>query len=180
MSGSIEKVYSQALLELASEDESYAVINEELSILVDIFARNKELYEILSSPAITDEEKKELLSELFEGKITRSTYGLLYVLVDNGRVKYLPSIAKSFRKGYFAIKGIVEATVTTVKPLDIEQREKLIAKLSSMYEAEVVLREKIDESIIGGMTVKCGDSMLDGSVKSKLEAMKRQVKGIIA
>ena len=87
---------------------------------------------------------------------------------------------KEFRKGYYEMSGISEVTVTTAVPLKAQAREKLTEKLQKMYGSRIILVEKTDPSIVGGMIVSCGDSMLDGSVKTKLENMHKQIKDMIA
>lgn len=182
MTGSVEKVYSQALLELAYEigDDAAAEIDEELAAIADIFSANPGLYDVLGSPTVTDEEKRSLINELFEGKISRTVLGLLCVLTESGRCRYLGAVTRAYRKAYYEKSGIAEVCVTTVKPLTPDQKERLISKLSKLYAKKIILTEKIDESIVGGMIVNCGDSMLDGSVKTKLENMRKQIKDMIA
>ncbi len=182
MTGSVENVYTEALMEIAEEEgsEAAAEINGELAALSRIFSENTELYAVLDSPIITDEEKKDLLRELFEGKISRTSYGLLYVLTENGRCRYLEAVAAKFKEEYYSLHGIAEVTVTTVKPLSDGQKQRLTEKLKKLYGREIILTEKIDASLVGGVAVSYGDSMLDGSVRTKLDGMKKQIKNMIS
>ncbi len=180
MAGSVEKVYAQALLEIAAEDGSAEEMNSELTALSEIFSANPALIDVLNAPTVTDAEKNKLIESVFKGRISEIMLNFLCVLTRKNRCGYLNGIAELFKKGYYDMAGIAEVTVTTVSRLKDDARRKLTAKLEKMYGKKIVLREKTDASIIGGMIVTCGDSMLDGSVKTKLEKMRSHVKDMIA
>ncbi|MGN0666216.1 MAG: ATP synthase F1 subunit delta [Huintestinicola sp.] len=180
MPGSVEKVYSDALLEIAAEENTASLLDEELNALADIFAENPELTDILCSPTVSDEDKLSLLDSVFRGKVSDTSFNFLCVLAEKGRSRHLNGIAKAFRKGYYNASGIVEVNVTSTRPLTDAAREKLKAKLEKRYGKKVILAEKIDPSIMGGLVVTCGDSMLDGSVKTRLDLMHKQIKDTIA
>lgn len=180
MAGSVEKVYARALLEIASEDKNAGELDEELNAAAEIFSDNPELTKALSAPTITEKEKLSLLENIFGGRISETAFNFLCVLTEKNRIKHLVPIVKEFRKGYYEMSGISEVTVTTAVPLKAQAREKLTEKLQKMYGSRIILVEKTDPSIVGGMIVSCGDSMLDGSVKTKLENMHKQIKDMIA
>ncbi|MGN0642409.1 MAG: F0F1 ATP synthase subunit delta [Huintestinicola sp.] len=180
MPGSVEKVYSEALLEIAEENGSLSELDEELNALVTVFEANPELTDVLSTPTVSDAEKLELIENVFKGRVSETAFNFLCVLTEKGRCRYLGSIAKAFRKSFYDISGIVEVTVTSTRPLTDSAREKLKAKLEKKYGKKVIMTEKVDMSIMGGLVVTCGDSMLDGSVKTKLEEMHKQIKDMIA
>ncbi|MDE5859568.1 MAG: F0F1 ATP synthase subunit delta, partial [Oscillospiraceae bacterium] len=81
---------------------------------------------------------------------------------------------------WYEMKNIAEVKVTTSTPLSDGLRSKLKAKLEAVYKKTVILTENIDESIMGGIVINYGNTMLDGSVKAKLEAVQKQIKGVIA
>lgn len=180
MAGSVEKIYAQALLEIAAEDGSAKELDQELTALSEIFSANPDFTDVLCAPTVTDEEKFGLIRSVFDGKISETALNFLCVITEKGRCRYLPAVAKEFRKGYYRLSGISEVTVTTVVPLKDNARAKLIEKLKKMYGGEIILVEKLNPSIVGGMIITCGDSTLDGSVKTKLENMHRQIRDMIA
>lgn len=180
MAGSVENVYSRALLEIAAEDGSMKELDEELNALSGIFSANPELTEVLCAPTVTDEEKLSLIKSVFEGRVSDTVFNFLCVLSEKNRCRYLPGIAEDFRNGYYEAAGIAEATVTTVIPLKDDARDRLKAKLEKKYGKTVILREKIDPSIIGGMIVSSGGFMMDGSVKTKLDNMHKQIKDMVS
>lgn len=180
MAGSVDKVYSEAMLSIAREDKCAKEMDKELSELAKICTDNPELAAVLGAPTVTLSEKLTLAEKIFKGRVSDTVYNFICVLVQKNRFDYLPDIAKAFRKAYYADYGIHEVTVTTVIPLSDKSREKLMKKLKKMYGGEIILIEKTDPSIIGGMTLQCGGSMLDGSVKTELEKMHRQIKDMAA
>ena len=133
MAGSVENVYSRALLEIAAEDGSMKELDEELDALSGIFSANPELTEVLCAPTVTDEEKLSLIKTVFEGKISDTALNFLCVLAEKNRCRYLQGIAEEFRNGYYESAGIAEATVTTAVPLKDDARNRLKAKLEKKY-----------------------------------------------
>lgn len=180
MAGSVENVYSRALLEIAAEDGSMKELDSELDALSEIFSANPELTDVLCAPTVTDEEKLSLIKSVFEGRVSATAFNFLCVLAEKNRCRYLRGIAQEFRNGYYEAAGIAEVTVTTVSPIKEDARERLVAKLEKKYGKTVILREKTDPSILGGMIVACGGSMMDGSVKTRLENMHKQIKDMIS
>lgn len=176
MAGSVEKIYAKALLEIAAEDGSMKELSEELDALSGIFDNNPELGGVLSVPTVAESEKIDLINTVFKGRVSDCALNFLCVLAGKGRCRYLGGIADEFRTGYYQTAGISEVTVTTAVQLQKKARSKLVSKLEKMYGSKIILKEKIDPAIIGGMIVTCGDSMLDGSVKTKLERMHDQIK----
>ena len=180
MAGSVEKVYAQALLEIGREDGTLGELNDEISSLDAVFSENPEFVRILNAPTVTEEEKITLIKNVFEGRISPTVLNFLCVIAEKNRVGYISGIAKELRNGYYEDAGIAEVTVTSAVQLKEEQKERLKEKLSAMFGKSIILREKTDPSIMGGMIVRCGDSTLDGSVKTKLENMHKQIKDMIA
>ncbi|MCM1523968.1 MAG: ATP synthase F1 subunit delta [Ruminococcus sp.] len=180
MAGSVEKVYAKALLEIAAEDGSVKELSEELDALSGIFSDNPELCGILNAPTVAENDKIGLIKTVFEGRISECALNFLCVLAEKGRCACLEGIADEFREGYYGQAGISEVKVTTAVKLNGKARKNLISKLEKLYGGKVTLKEKIDPAIIGGMIVTCGDSMLDGSVRHKLEKMHDQIKDMAA
>lgn len=180
MAGSVENVYAQALLEIGREDGNLKELHEEIQALSGIFDENRDFARLLSSPSMTPDEKTKLLKSVFEGRISASALNFLCVLAEKNRCAYLGKIAAELKKGYYDDAGIAEVTVTTAVPLKDGARERLIEKLSRKYDKTIDLVEKTDPAIIGGMIVVCGDNMLDGSVRTKLENMQKQIRDMAA
>jgi F-type H+-transporting ATPase subunit delta len=94
------------------------------------------------------------------------------IISKKNREQYLPEIAKEFHRQYNALKGIAEASITTVVPLSDELRKEVNTLVKKVTGKEVELTEKVDANIIGGFILKIGDKQIDDSVSSKLNELK--------
>ena len=180
MTGSVEKVYSDALFELSLEQNCAEEIYEELNALAKIFMDNPDFAKMLNAPTVNSNEKSAVIENVFSGKTSELTYNLLRVLTEKRRITFLPAIAQSFKERWYDMKNIVEVKVTTSVPLNETLKAKLKTKLEDVYKKSVILEEAVDESIIGGIVINYGNTMLDGTVKSKLESMQKTIKNFIA
>ena len=106
----------------------------------------------------------------------------LLIISSNDITKFLydTEITDSYKEKWYEKENIAEVTVTTCSPLSDALRKKLVKKLEDVYKKKVVLEEKTDSSLIGGIVVNYGNTMLDGSVKNRLDSIQKQIKGIIA
>ncbi|MCM1329402.1 MAG: ATP synthase F1 subunit delta [Ruminococcus sp.] len=180
MTGTAEKVYSEAVFELAKEQGSTDEIKDELAALAVVFNDNPELGKLLSAPTVNMTEKLELVEKLFKGKVSDTSYNLLCVVTEKGRARLVPSIAEDYKNRWYEMKNIAEVKVTSSVPLSDGLRTKLKAKLEKVWGKSVILTETVDPEIMGGIVVNYGNTMMDGSVKTKLEAIQKQIKGVIA
>ena len=180
MAGKLEKVYADALFELAQEENNLDCIAEEIEAVSVLFSQNEDFTKLLSVPTVSLCEKKKLLSECFEGKINDTVFNFLNVLCDNGRINHLVSVASCFKEMYNDNKGILEVTVTTIRPLSDTLRQKLADKLAKISGKQIVLVEKTDAAIMGGIVLNYNNTQIDASVKSRLDTMRQQIDSIIA
>lgn len=176
----IEKVYSEAVFELACEEKQEDEIKKELDSLAVIFGDNPDFAKLLGTPAVAMGEKLDILEKTFKGKVSDITYNLLCVAAEKGRAAEIPAIAEDYRNRWNEKNNIAEVKVVTSEPLSDSLKAKLKAKLETVYNKKVVLDEAVDPSIMGGMVLRYGNTQIDGSVKSKLEALQKQIKGTIA
>lgn len=180
MAGKLEKVYADALFELAEEQNILDCVAEEMDALSGIFADNEDFVKLLSAPTLQENEKKTMLSKAFEGKICETLFNFINVLCDNGRIKYFNSVAVQFKEMYNEKNGIMEVVAVTTQPLSDTLREKLVDKLVKISGKKIVLVEKIDATIMGGIVLKYNNTQIDASVKSRLDNMRQQIDSIIA
>lgn len=180
MTGKAEKVYSEAVFELAKETGTADKIKEELDALAKVFEDAPELGKFLSAPTVTLEEKLAFIEKNFKERLSETAYNLLCVVTENGRAALIPAIAEDYRNRWYEMKNIAEVRVTTSVPLGDVLRTKLRSKLEAVTKKTVILTESVDPSIMGGIVINYGNTMMDGSVKSKLEAVQKQIKGVIA
>lgn len=180
MTGTVEKIYSEAVFELAKEQNCADGIKDELEALAVVFRDNPELPKLLSAPTVGMAEKLSVIEKLFKGRISDMCYNLLCVTAEKGRARLIPDIAEDYKNRWYEMKNIAEVRVTSSVPLNDTLKAKLKAKLEKVYGKTVILTEKVDESLMGGLVINYGNTMMDGSVKAKLEAIQKQIKGVIA
>ncbi|MBP1561104.1 MAG: ATP synthase F1 subunit delta [Oscillospiraceae bacterium] len=175
-----EKIYSEAVFELAKEQSCADAIKDELDALAVVFKDNPELPKLLTAPTVTLDEKLDVVKNIFGGKVSELTYNLLCVTTEKGRAAIIPDVAEDYKNRWYEMKNIAEVKVTTSVPLSENLRAKLKAKLEAVYKKTVILTESVDPSIMGGIVLNYGNTLLDGSVKAKLDAIQKQIKGVIA
>ena len=180
MAGKLEKVYADALFELAVEDNTLDTVAEEMEAVAGIMNENSDFLKLLSAPTVSDKDKKSMLSKAFEGRISDNVFNFINVLCDNGRIKYLIAISQQFKDMYNDKNGILEVIVTTTMPLSDNLREKLVLKLEKISSKKIQLVEKIDTSIMGGIVLNYNNTQIDASVKKRLDTMRQQIDSIIA
>ncbi len=180
MAGKLEKVYADALFELAIEDNTLDEIYNEMIAVCNVLNENPDFVKLLGIPTVSNEEKKSLISNCFEGKVCDKVFNFLNVLCDNGRFKYYSSITDEFKALYNDKNGILEVEVVTTSSLSDNLRQKLLEKLSKNSGKKIILNEKIDPSIMGGIVLKYNNTQIDASVKARLDNMRQQIDSIIA
>ncbi len=180
MAGSVGKIYSDALFELASEQNCTEAVFEELNGLKAVWKDNPELSKFLSSPIIGKGDKLSAVEKIFKGKVSDIVYNFICVITEKDRGNALSEIADAYKERWYNVSGIAEVTVTTSIPISTVLKDKLVKKLEKVYGRKIILAEKVDESIIGGIVISSKNTMLDGSVKTKLDTIQKQINGIIA
>ncbi|MCL2107877.1 MAG: ATP synthase F1 subunit delta [Oscillospiraceae bacterium] len=184
---SVENVYSTALLDLLSDEHGdnqagYAQILSELAAVNGVFNTNPELAKLSLIPTISRGDKLRVIENIFGRSgmgVSRYTLNFLLVLCREGRLPRFGAVYREFMARYYEKFGIVPVTVTSAFVLNAKQREKLTEKMQSITGKKVQLTEKTDKSLIGGVVVSYSGVRLDGSVKNRLETMKREIADVV-
>lgn len=176
MTKAVQNVYSEALFEIAVEDNLLDTVKNELDAIKSSFDECPDIYEVLSVQSISHEEKINVLKNIFEGKITDTVLDFLCVLTENGRIKEFPGIYEEFYSLWCDKTGVMLINVTSAVKLTDEQRNRLTKALSAKYNKTVLLNEKVDPKILGGVIVNFKDTCLDGSIRAKLNSLKDTMK----
>ena len=169
-------------MELCEENNCFEDVYGEVSQIISIFSldENREFAEILYSNDASSQEKKKMLTAVFSGKTSDITMNFLCLLADKKRLRYLPLIYKELTVLYNEKMNIMEVTAVTAVPLAEDLRLKLTQKLKTVTGKNIVLHEKTDKSVIGGISLSFPGKELDGTVKTRLERLKSKIDGIIA
>lgn len=167
--------YAKALYEIASEQGQLSKIEEELQQIEQIFAENPLFLKFLHHPKIDKKVKKEQLTAIFKDFVSPTMLRFLELLIERNREEALEEVFKHYV--YFANRerGLADAYVTSIKPLSAEEKQSLEEHFSQLIEKKIRIQNQVDPTILGGMIVKIGDRLYDGSVAGKLHRFKRRV-----
>ena len=171
----IVSAYAESLFRLASAEEIADRVEEELHELERLYQSNPEMKEFINNPRVKAEGKKDALVELLGDKLSRVTLNHMHLLIDQERGRMLPKVAEEFYRLASEARAKVTAEVITAVPISDDTRDKLGETLRRLTRKDVFLRARVDESILGGAVVRVGDKVLDGSVLSKLNQLKKQM-----
>jgi len=179
----IVRRYASALFAAASKADEVDRVESDLGLVSatllggDIMSPPNRvgLWEALVSPIIPPAAKREILAGIFEGKVSKITLSYLGLLVDKRRQEAIRQTEAEYVLLANEARGIVEAEVTSATPLDEDQEARLAAKLSATTGKNIQLSRKVDPSVIGGLLVQMGDTVIDGSIRGQLAALREQL-----
>lgn len=171
----IDLTYGSALFQAAEETGKRDLILDEACQVLGIFEQEPEFYAFINYPAISAEEKKTVLKQVFEGRICEELLNLLYVLVDKGRTLHFSRIIKAYREMVNHEDGFSYGTVYSVEPLDPQQIAKLESQTSSLLQQNVRLENKLDPKIMGGIKILVDGRIIDASIRKRFEDLESKL-----
>lgn len=166
------KGYVEALLAVTRTEGNTERVQRELLSVADAVRRNDELRATLSDPLLPGGVKEQILTDLLCGRASDTTSGALALVVAGGRGAELTEIIDEFAAEAAAARGRRIALVRTAVPLTDEQRTRLATALGQAVGAEVELQVTVDPTVVGGAITTIGDTVIDGSVRSRLNKMR--------
>jgi F-type H+-transporting ATPase subunit delta len=161
-------VYAKALLGFGAASGNLDQLVEELDGVVDAIENVPGLQAALESPRIALDAKSELLDKAFGGKVDKGLINFLKVVGNKGRYDCLGSIASSARTMQDEMSGRVQAVLTSASEIDDSVKNKIAEQLTKVLGKTVSLQSSVDPKILGGMVVRIGDTVYDGSVVNQL------------
>ena len=167
-------VYAKAFLGFAQSSGKLDDLVDELGQVTGVFDELPKFRQALESPRIDAADKTAMLDKAFKGKCSKECLNFLKLLVQRGRFDCLSAILGSTIKAHDELAGRVRATLTTAGPIDDKVRDSVAKKLSSILGKEVNLSCSVDPDIIGGMVVRVGDTVYDGSVVNQLKQVRKR------
>jgi F-type H+-transporting ATPase subunit delta len=173
----IVRGYAEALFNVVRAEGELDRVEDELFRFGKILESNHELKQALSDQSMEREQRAKILEELLADKVSPHTLGLLTFIVGQGRARQLPQILEEVSELAARARQSVVAEVRSAVPLDEKQRKDLASALSQATGKNVEVKVLIDPSVVGGVVAKVGDTVIDGTVKRRLEQLREQVKG---
>lgn len=166
--------YAEAVFQLASRDGALDAYAEGLAVATAILERDNVL-DVLRNPARPLRQRIEIVDGLMASRVPEPIHKLVGLLVERGRIDRLPNVNAEYRRMLNQERGVVEAVAKTAMPLSSEETAALQQKVAGMTGRTVDLRVEIDESLIGGITVRVGDTLYDASVRGRLERLRERL-----
>lgn len=174
----VAKSYADAIIDAAEAKNLLAAAVEEVAAFSALVAGNAELRGVFANPAVTPDDKSKLLEALLaQVKPMPLVANFLRVLLRNNRLQDVESVNRALAEANDARRGIVSAEVTTAAPLTGSERAALESKLAGLTGKNMKLEFKTDPELIGGVVTRIGSVIYDGSIRTKLDTIKRRMAG---
>ena len=167
--------YANSLLLLATEHGTLEGTQADMRLVARTCANERELRQLLKSPVIRADRKERVLDRVFAGHIGEVTARFINILVRKGREAVLPDVAAAFTELYDKQQGILACEVRSAMPMSEGTRAQVRALTESKYPGKtIVLSEKVEPALIGGIVIRVGDEQYDGSVSRRLRDLRRK------
>jgi F-type H+-transporting ATPase subunit delta len=168
------KRYAKALIEAAKEHNAVSEIKTSYAELVEILKEHSDIQMLLNHPQVNPEDKKAMLTSLLK-EANPLFLNFIQLIVDKGREALLTEIYQKYLTLVNELEGIAEATVRSAVPLDPQVLDGISQAFSRQLGKKVRATNIVDKSIIGGIEVRIGDRLYDGSIKGKLDRFSKQL-----
>jgi F-type H+-transporting ATPase subunit delta len=172
---SVARNYAQALLELAQKAKDPVGWGTMISDVSAAVRREPTLRRFLESPRVSAAEKNAVLAKAFQDRLPRLLVRFLQLLVANRRQMLIPEIAREYMALLDQVEGRVHADVTVARPVSGDDERALAAQLTRAVGKTVVPHFIVDPSILGGIVVRYGDTLMDGSVRRRLATLRQRL-----
>jgi len=171
----IAKRYAVALFNAAVKQDVAEQVNEDMSSFVELLRSNKDLVGFLKSPEVLKEAKKQLVIDVFGERTAGLFVKFILLLIDKKRLKHILKITDAYRQLFEQLQGILEARVITAVPLDPDLEQQTVERLERATNKTIQISKTVDPDIVGGMIIIVEDNIIDGSIRYKLEQMKKSL-----
>jgi F-type H+-transporting ATPase subunit delta len=173
----ISKRYAKALLSLGQEDGNYIAYGNDLNQFGSFCAENREFIKVVANQIFSVEERKRVLDAILaKSPFADLVKNFLRLLLDKNRIGGIQEIVQYYSKLTDEISNITRADIITARPLKKDAKGRLAKALEGLTAKKVKIEVKEDPSLIGGLVVRIGDLVLDGSIKAQLEGLKESLK----
>jgi F-type H+-transporting ATPase subunit delta len=174
----VARRYARALFELAAQQSSLDGILQEVNEFGRILADDRRLRAFLLSPLVEKSYKIRALEQAVNGRVSPLFHRFLLLLVRKGRQDLYQEIAFEMGRLYDSLKNRSRATVLSAIPLTVDQLEAVRQRLAKASQSEVLVDNKVDPAILGGLVVRMNDQVLDASVAHQLERLRKELQQV--
>jgi F-type H+-transporting ATPase subunit delta len=170
----IARRYASALYQEAEVAGKVDRVDRDVEAVRDSIEASRELAQLFASPIVPSQKKLAVSERLFEGRVDDLVLRLVRLLIEKGREGLIPNVVRAYAQLRDERLGLVEAGVRTALPLGPDEADALKAALERTTGQKVRLRIEVDPSLIGGIVVRVGDTVYDGSARHHLERLREQ------
>jgi F-type H+-transporting ATPase subunit delta len=168
--------YAQSVLELAEEQGDAEAVGAELSSIAEVLEQNPTFSQFLADPGISHAERDRVLGDAFGGgQASPLVWNFIRVLNGKAKLGLLADVIVAYGDLYDEKHGKVEVDVTVAHRLDADDLDFVRHRIGEALKKDAVVHQYVDESLIGGMVLRVGDRLVDGSVKGQLAAIRKQM-----
>ena len=170
----LSRIYASSLYELADEAggrDKILEVADELEQVCELVRSDRQFREMITSPVIDVSRRTDALGRIFGNRVTDLVVRVLIILNPNGRLAHLESIQAAYDQQVQEAFGRIEVDVITASEIDAEARNRIGERIKQALGKEPVMHAYTDPSIIGGVRLRIGDEMIDGSVATRLRRM---------
>ncbi len=170
----LAKRYAEAFFEYSRQDLGVGKIIDEFKSLKIVLSENPQLKEFFSNPGISFVDKCEVLDKVFKEDFSGQMRQFLKLLLENDRIRYLTDICDYIRVTYSHGEAL-EGVLKTSYPLDLEVVREIKTKLENKLHRKINLYQELDGDLLGGVQIRIGNTVIDGSVRRRLDELRKQL-----
>jgi F-type H+-transporting ATPase subunit delta len=167
--------YAKALLDLSKEANNVSAVHGNMQSFIKILNENHQLRSLLKNPIVTFDKKIAVMSAIFSKSFEIQVMKFIELMLRKSRGQLLESTAISFVDLYNELNNITKATVRTANKLNEQSANEITKMVSEAFNKTVLLEQQVEAELIGGVWLKVGDRLYDGSIKGKLQQAKKDL-----
>jgi len=167
--------YAKALLSFSVDKNITERIKEDMTLVYEICRNDKSFTEMLDSPVIKNSEKRKIINNAFSAYFHQISIDFIDMILSNNREIFIESIARNFLDLYREYKGIKNAEIKSVIPLDNDTAKRIKTILEEKFKCKIELNEKVEKELIGGFTLRVEDQQIDASIATQLNKIRKEL-----
>ena len=171
----VGEVYARALLASVPSQDADAIVDEFESLVRDVLDRNHKLETVLANPKMPVESKWELLDRVFAGRMSVKLLTFMKVVARRHRLNAIRAIQRAATRLRDETAGRIQVQVTVPQPLNDGERSSLVERLKTVFKKDIRMDISVDPSILGGLVIRVGDTVFDGSINGQLQSLRKTV-----
>jgi ATP synthase F1 delta subunit len=168
----IGRIYAEAIFDIAEKEGTVEETENELINISHLFLEHQDLFNVLKTPILPPETKKNILNQIFSDDLDKNIMHLIYLLIDKNRIAIFPYLAKSYKKIAAEEADIFNGEIISASPLTDKAVKEYERQISSLMQKKILLEPFVDPSLIGGLRIFAEGKLIDQTIKGELLELK--------